>query len=218
MHKPLFNNLLTIAESRQTKDDPSHDFEHIRRVTNLAIKIANSVNADLDIVIPAALFHDTVVYKKNSLKSKNEANESADVAEQILMDIEEYPKDKIEKVKICIKECSFSKGIIPELLESKVLQDADRLEATGALAIMRTFASAGHMNTALYPKEDPLCEKSAVNFRSGIDLFYNRLLIVEKTMHTEFAQKLARQRTDFLKRFLEQFKIELMDADIVLDK
>jgi uncharacterized protein len=150
MNNELKDNLIKIAEERQIKDDPSHDFQHIIRVTNLATKIAESVGADLDIVIPAALFHDTVVYKKNSPESKNEAHESAEVAAVVLSSIEEYPKEKIAKVQTCIKECSFSKGINPESLESKVLQDADRLEATGAISIMRTFASNGHMNTPFY--------------------------------------------------------------------
>ena len=215
MNKVLKDNLIKIAETRQIKDDPSHDFQHVLRVLNLAVKIGKSVNADLDIVIPAALFHDTVVYKKNSSKSKNESNESSEIAEQILSDFKEYPKNKIEYVKICIKECSFSKGLKPNLIESKVLQDSDRLEATGAISIMRTFASAGQMNTPLYAKEDPLCKKSAINFRSGIDLFYNRLLVVEKTMHTKLSKKMAKKRTIFLEKFLKQFERELVESDII---
>lgn len=215
MNKHLKDNLLKIAEIRQVKDDPSHDFQHILRVLNLVIKIGKSINADLDIVIPAALFHDTVVYKKNSPESKNEANESAEIAEQILSGFKEYPKNKIEYVKICIKECSFSKGIKPNSIESKVLQDADRLEATGSISIMRTFASTGHMNMPLYAKEDPLCKKGAVKFRSGVDLFYNRLLIVEKTMHTKFAKKIAKKRTIFLKKFLKQFEEELIESGVI---
>jgi uncharacterized protein len=215
MNIALKNKLIKIAEERQVKDDPSHDFQHIVRVLNLAIKIGESVNADLDIIIPAALFHDTVVYKKNSAQSKNEAYESAEIAAEILNSIKDFSKEKTEKVKTCIKECSFSKGIKPESLESKVLQDADRLEATGAISIMRTFASTGHMNTPFYATEDPFCEKGAVNFRSGVDLFYNRLLIVEKTMHTDVAKKMARKRTEFLEKFLTQLREELVESEII---
>jgi len=215
MDNNLKKKLFLIAETHQIKNDPSHDFNHIIRVTNLATKIAKSVNADLEIIIPSALFHDIVVYKKNSPKSKKESSESAIFASNILNSFKKYPKSKIDKVKKCIEECSFSKGTNPSSLESKVLQDADRLEATGAISIMRTFASVGHMNTSLYAKEDPLCKNSLVKFRSGIDLFYNRLLIVEKTMHTKFARKLASQRTEFLKTFLNQFKKELKEDEII---
>ncbi len=215
MIKNLREKLTRIAEERQVKDDPSHDFQHVRRVLNLAVKIGKSVNADEDIVIPAALFHDTIVYKKNSPESKNEANESAEVASRILSSIEGYPKEKIAKVEICIKQCSFSKGIKPDLLESKVLQDADRLEATGVISIMRTFSSCGHMNRPLYDPLDPFCEKGTKDFRSGIDLFYQRLLVVEKTMHTELAKKMAGARTDFLEKFLKQLKKELTESDVL---
>ncbi len=208
------NKLIEIAEKRQVKDDPSHDFQHILRVTNLAIKIAESVGADLDIVIPAALFHDIVVYKKNSHESKNESFESAEMASLILNEIQEYPKNKIEMVKTCIKECSFSKGILPDSLESKVLQDADRLEATGAVSIMRTFASVGHMNTQFYNPKDPFCENGTENFR-GVDLFYNRLLVVGDKMHTELARHMAKERTEFLRAFLDHLRSELKDSNII---
>jgi uncharacterized protein len=187
------------------------------RVLNLSVKIAESVNADPDIIIPAALFHDIVVYKKNSPQSKNESNESAEVARQLLSKFKEYSEDKINKVLICIKECSFSKGIKPDLLESKVLQDADRLEATGVISIMRTFSSCGHMNRPLYDPIDPLCKQGPKDFKSGIDLFYQRLLVVEKTMHTELAKKLARKRTEFLEKFLVQFKQELAESEVISD-
>lgn len=215
MNKILKDRLISIAEGKQVKDDPSHDFQHILRVTNLAEKIAEDVGADLDIVIPAALFHDIVVYKKNSSQNKNSADESADVAAEILEQTEGYPKDKIDSVKICIKECSFSKGIMPETLESKVLQDADRLEATGAISIMRTFASTGQMNNPFYDPKDPLCKNGPVQFRSAIDLFFNRLLIVGDKMHAKIARDMAKQRTEYIKKFLKQFEDELTESGIM---
>lgn len=216
MSPELKQKLFEISESRQTKDDPSHDFQHIKRVTNMAIKIAESVGADLDIVIPAALFHDTIVYQKDTQQSKGEAQESAEIAESILNVIPDYPKQKIPAVKKCINECSFSKGIMPDTLESKVLQDADRLEATGAISIMRTFASSGQMKRPFYNTEDPFCENGANDFRAGIDLFYKRLLVVEKTMHTNLAKKVARKRTKFLEDFLVQFRDELVESGIII--
>jgi uncharacterized protein len=214
MKGDLKNKLIKIAQERQVKDDPSHDFQHIIRVLNLAEKIGRSVKADQDIIIPAALFHDTIVYRKDMPQSRNESNESADIVGEILSNISEYPQDKIKSVQTCIRQCSFSKGIIPELPESKVLQDADRLEATGAISIMRTFASSGQMGRQFYDPLDPFCKKGTVKFRSAIDLFYDRLLIVEKTMHTKLAKKMAKKRTMFLKKFLAQLKNELIESGI----
>jgi len=215
MNPKTINKLRIIAEKRQTKKDPSHDFQHILRVLNMAIKIGKNVKADLDIIIPAALFHDTVVYQKNTKESRNETDESAEIAGKILENINGYPKEKIEKTKICIRQCSFTKGITPDLLESKVLQDADLLESTGAISIMRTFSSGGQMNRPFYNEEVPFLEKSEINFPSGIGLFYRRLLIAEKRIHTKFAKKIAKRRTEFLKKFLKEFKKELTETDIL---
>ena len=104
MNKLLEEKLINLAKERQVKDDPSHDFEHIRRVFSLAKKIGENESVDLDIVIPAALFHDTVVYRKDSPESKNETEESAIATGEILQNLEEYPHDKIPHVQACIRE------------------------------------------------------------------------------------------------------------------
>ncbi len=214
MNSDLKEKLFLIA-SQKIKGDPSHDFEHIRRVTNLAGKIGLSVSADLDIVIPAALFHDVIVYKKDDPRSKNEAEESALETEKILNGIEEYPKEKIAQVRICIQQCSFSKKILPDLLEAKVLQDADRLEATGAISIMRTFTSGGQMNRSIYNPLDPFRESTEPeNFTYSFDLFYKRLLLVESMMHTDFAKVIAKRRTEFLKSFLSELREELTESGV----
>lgn len=214
MNLDLKEKLFKIAVEK-IKGDPSHDFEHIRRVTNLAEKIGQSVSADLDVIIPAALFHDVIVYAKDDPRSKNETEESALEAEKILNEMEEYPKQKITLVKTCIQQCSFSKGIMPDLLEAKVLQDADRLEATGAISIMRTFTSGGQMNRNLYNPKDPFRESSEPeNFTFSLDLFYKRLLLVEATMHTDFAKTIANRRTMFLKSFLDEFRNELTESGV----
>ncbi len=215
MEKILKEKLISIAREKQTKNDPSHDFQHVFRVFNLALQIGKKENADLDILIPAALFHDIVMYGKNHPNSKNEADESANFAEKVLKNIKDYPQPKIEKVVTCIKQCSFSKGIKPDLLESKILQDADRLEATGAISIMRTCSSGGQMNIPFYDPKDPFCAKGAVAFRSDLDLFYMRLLKVEKGMHTKFAKQIAKRRTVFLKKFLNELRLELKESKVI---
>lgn len=214
MNLNLKRKLLKITQVLQTKTDPSHDFQHILRVTNMAEIIGKKEKADMDILIPAALFHDIIVYKKNSNKSKKETLESAQKASKILRKITLFPKNKIEKVALCIEQCSFSKDTKPELLETKILQDADRLEACGAISIMRTFSSGGQMNISFYNPEDPFCEKKSEEFKSDLDLFYRRLLIVSERMHTKYAKKIAHRRTIFLKKFLAEFHKELKETKI----
>ena len=125
----------------------------------------------MDILIPAALFHDIVVYRKDQKKSKNETDESAEITSRILMNTRGYPKKKIEQVKICIKQCSFTKGIVPGLLESKILQDADLLESTGAISIMRTFSSGGQMNRSFYNQKNRWQKKMKLIFHPELAFF-----------------------------------------------
>lgn len=215
MDETIETKLISIAKEHQTKNDPSHDFNHVLRVLNLAKIIGEKEKADFDILVSAALFHDIIVYRKDDPKSKNETDESSLFAEKVLKNIRTFPKNKIYLVSDCIKQCSFSKGTSATSLESKILQDADRLEATGAISIMRTFSSGGQMNRDFYPPEDPLCKKKLERNESNLDLFFNRLLVVEKRMHTTFAKNIAKRRTHFVNQFLEQLKIELGESKII---
>lgn len=210
MNKEIKEKLIHIAKTKIKGDDTSHDFEHALRVLATAERIAKEEKADLDIIIPAALFHDLVIYPKNHPDKHKSQEESAESAEKILNEINNFPKDKIEKVKICILECSFSKGIVPKLLESKILQDADGLEATGAISIMRTYSSTGMMKRPFYHSQDPFCEnRQPDDMKFALDLFYTRLLKVGERMHTKTAKEIAKRRTHFLNEFLKELKLEL---------
>jgi uncharacterized protein len=213
MNADLRTQLINTATSKIGYEDPSHDITHTLRVLSTAEKIASAENVDLDIIIPAAIFHDVINYPKNDPKSKLSSTESADYAETILLEISDYPKEKIEAVKTAITSCSFSKGIVPEQLEAKILQDADRLEATGAISIMRTFASTGKMGRPFYHTEDPFCEsRTPDDLKYAVDLFYTRLLKVGEQMHTSTAKVIANRRTEFLNSFLSELEQELDES------
>lgn len=210
MNYQIKKQLLTIAKEKIPSHDVSHDFEHALRVSSNAEKIAKNEGGDLDIIIPAALFHDLIVYPKNSKHTHKSQEDSAKAAEKILISLPYFPKEKIEKVKTCILECSFNKGIIPKLLDSKILQDADSLEATGAISIMRTYSSTGQMKRPFYNPKDPFCQKRKPDPNNfALDLFYMRLLKVLERTHTKTAKKIALRRTKFLHNFLKELKLEL---------
>lgn len=210
MNKTLRQQLITIAKEKISSIDVSHDYNHAMQVLSNAEMIAKQENGDLDILVPAALFHDIIVYPKNSVNKLKSQDDSAKAAEAILKTFENYPQQKIQEVATCIKECSFSQGIVPSTLSSKILQDADRLESTGAISIMRTFSSSGQMQRPLYDLSDPFCKKREPgNICFGIDLFYARLLKVVKRMNTKTAKKIAKRRTTFLKIFLKELDLEL---------
>ena len=208
----LKTKLIEIAKKRISKDDVSHDFQHTYRVLLNAERIAKIEGGDLDIIIPAALFHDIIVYPKNSeLDKKFKSQEdSAKEAKKILNSIEEYPKYKIDKVARAIKDCSFSRGILPEFIESKILQDADKLESTGLISIMRTYSSAGQMKKPFYNPKDPFCiKRKPDNEKYALDLFYTRLLLAKERMHTQTAKKMAIKKHEALINFLKGLKEEL---------
>jgi len=210
MDDVLKDKLVALASDKIMNKDTSHDFRHALRVLANAEMIAGYEKADMDIVVPAALFHDMVVYPKNSPKSKKSADESAEKAQKILTKINSFPREKIKDVCDAIRTCSFSKGIVPSTIEAKILQDADGLEATGAVSVMRTFSSTGQMKRLFYALEDPFCRKRKPDdLKYAIDLFYTRLLKVAGRMHTKSARKIAERRTVFLREFLKEIRLEL---------
>jgi len=202
--------VLSRARELIGNKDPSHDYYHSVRVLSNAEGIAAVEGGDLEIIIPGAGMHDSVTYPKDDSRSKGAVYESADAAEDLLREISGYNFLKIPSVRTCIIEHSYSGGVRPELLESKIVQDADRLEATGAISIMRTFSSAGQMRKPFYDDSDPFCESRAPEpFEYALDLFYDRLLRVGNLMNTETGKRMAEERTTFLYSFLEQLRREL---------
>jgi uncharacterized protein len=205
-------HLIGLAREYIATGDVSHDVNHALRVLANAEHIATVEGGDLDIIIPAALFHDLVVYPKNDPRSDKSAVHSAMYARPLLFYVDDYPQQKIIRVQQAIVDHSYGNGIRPSMLESKIVQDADRLEATGAITIMRVFASTGQMKREFYSREDPFCETRKPDPRTyALDLFYERLLKVEERMNTNTGREMAKDRTQFLYQFLEQLKSELHD-------
>src|SRR5919197_2015014 len=138
---------------------PAHDFQHILRVYKNAEMISKQEEyVDLDIILAAALLHDLVVYPKGSSKTINSPDDSAEIAKKILLEYKNYPREKIEKVADALRTHSYSKRLVPQTLEGKILQDADRLDAIGAIGIARTFSVGGSENRSLYNLTDPFYE------------------------------------------------------------
>ena len=208
MNPNLESLLIKLARERAPKDDLSHDFLHVLRVLRMAKRVAKEYGADLDVIVPAALFHDIVMYPKNDPRSKRAAEESAEVAEEVLSAVEGYPKDKIPKVKEAIASHSYGHGKAPESLEAKILYDADKLEATGAIAIARVFASSQQMLRSFYEEKDPLAQHRERSRAYALD-FLQELLEINNTLHTPLAKQIAERRRAFLKAFLDEFKQEL---------
>ena len=111
----------------------------------------------MEILLLAVLLLDLVVYPKGSIKSSKSSDESADLAENILQSYG-YPQDKINQICYCIRVHSYSNRLVPASLEGRILQDADRLDALGAIGIARTFSIGGSEGRTFYNTDDPLLQ------------------------------------------------------------
>ena len=130
-------HVITIMDN-----DPAHDFEHVMRVYNNAQKIAKKEKANQKLVLTASLLHDIVSYPKSSKRSKFSSIDSAKKSKIILKNYD-FSEEEIIIISNAIRDHSFSQNKIPETLEGKILQDADRLDALGAIGIARVFATSG---------------------------------------------------------------------------
>ena len=192
---------------------PAHDFQHILRVYKNAEMISKQEEyVDLDIILAAALLHDLVVYPKGSSKTINSPDYSAEIAKKILLEYKNYPREKIEKVADAIRTHSYSKKLAPSTLEGKILQDADRLDAIGAIGIARTFSVGGSENRSLYNPTDAFCEseRQLDDTQWTLDHIKKKLMILKNSMHTKTAKKIAEERTEFMELFVNQLRKEIL--------
>mgnify|MGYP001278598269 CR=1 FL=1 len=190
-------------------NDPAHDFDHIMRVYANAEKIAKKEKADKKLVLSAALLHDIVSYPKSSKRAKFSSIDSAKKSKIILKKYG-FSEKEIIIVSDAIEDHSFSQNKTPETLEGKILQDADRLDALGAIGIARVFGTSGSLNRPFYNINDPFCtERSPDDNLWAVDHFFNKLLKLESLMNTKSGKIEAKKRTRVLKEFLKQLKTEI---------
>ncbi len=198
------NEIIKIMDN-----DPAHDFDHIMRVYTNAKKIVKEEKADEKLVLSAALLHDIVSYPKSSKRSKFSSIDSAKKSKIILKKYG-FSEKEITIVSDAIKDHSFSQNKIPETLEGKILQDADRLDALGAIGIARVFATSGSLNRSFYNIDDPFCTKrNPDDDLWAVDHFFNKLLKLESLMNTRSGKIEAKKRTNVLQEFLKQLKDEI---------
>ena len=191
--------------------DGSHDLHHARRVLRNAKEIAERENADADLrqLTAAAYLHDLINLAKNSPQRTQASRLSAEAAAPILRELDFEERD-IEAIQHIITTHSFSADIPPETVEAKILQDADRMEALGALGIARTFYVAGKLNSALFDGDDPFAaDRELDDSRFAIDHFKAKLLGLAETMQTTAGKELAEERTTAMRRYLDELADEI---------
>jgi uncharacterized protein len=161
--------------SLHSHTDGAHDLGHLRRVWKTALHLHNmdAGKSDALVLMAACFFHDLVSLAKNDPQRALSSRYSATATATLLNDhLDGFPKDKIDGVCHAIEAHSFSAGIMPETDDAKIVQDADRMEALGAIGIARTFYTGGRMNSLLFNEEDPLAVHRALNdTRYALDHF-----------------------------------------------
>ena len=189
--------------------DTAHDEGHVRRVVASAKKLAAAEGADLAVVLPAAWLHDCIVIAKNSPQRASASKLAANQAGAFLREAG-YPAEHIPAVEHAIFAHSFSAGVAPQTIEAKVVQDADRLEALGAIGIARTLITGGANGTPFYDFSEPFPITRVADDRTNIiDHFFTKLLTIADRMQTDPPRAAARQRAGFLKQFLTQLGSEI---------
>ena len=134
--------------------DPAHDITHVKRVVQNTLMLTQTENGNTAISLPAAWLHDCVSVAKSSPLRKQASKLAADEGVRFLESIN-YPEDLLAPIYHAIEAHSFSANIATKTLEARIVQDADRLEALGAIGIARCLLTGGSMGTPLYEPSDP---------------------------------------------------------------
>nr|WP_026339370.1 HD domain-containing protein [Psychromonas ossibalaenae] len=197
----------------EMKTDLAHDFEHVLRVVKTAKGLCLHENAVSEIVIPAAWLHDCFSFAKDHPDRRNGSKYAADKAVEFLRSIS-YPEQYFEGVHHAVAAHSFSADITPLTIEAQIVQDADRLDALGAVGISRCIQVSTALHRPLYQADDPFCRlREPDDAQYTIDHFYKKLLLIADTVNTESAKVEARKRTLFMQDFLTQLKQEISLVD-----
>ncbi len=189
--------------------DPAHDINHIERVVASAKAFAIQEGASLDIVIPAAWLHDCVSLPKNHPDRHLGSQFAAKQAITYLKSIN-YPERFYADIEHAIEAHSYSANIDIKTIEAAVVQDADRIDALGAIGIARCIQVGTTFGANLYSNDDPFCEHRQYDDKHfSVDHFYNKLFKLKDTMNTKTAEKEAQIRTEYMKDFLVQLQNEI---------
>ena len=197
-----------FVEQKLAGDGSGHDWWHIYRVWNLAKNIAAQEGANSLIVELSALLHDIADWKFHD----GDDTKGPQMAEQFLLE-NKVARELINPVVEIVATISYKGAGVAtpmQTLEGKVVQDADRLDAIGAMGIARTFAYGGHKNRLMYhPDEKPVMHQSFAEYKKNtghtINHFYEKLLLLKDRMNTGSAKQMAEGRHQFMQSYLDQF-------------
>lgn len=198
------------AITRIWQSDAAHDLGHLRRVWRMSRQIAlDEAGADLEILQAAAYFHDAVNLPKNSPDRARASTLSADLAVRVLPDLG-FPALKLPALHHAIAAHSFSANIPCTTIEAKILQDADRLEALGAIGLVRTFLVSGAMGGAGFDADDPMALTRPLDDKAyALDHLETKLFGLVERMNTATGRAMAAERAEWMGSFRTRLLSEI---------
>jgi len=215
--------LLEIVE-KELSGDSSHTVDHIQRVWRTAVQIAaEEKDVNLDVLKPAILLHDIARIKEDTDKSGkiDHALLGAEIAEEILKQMQ-YPEETIRKVKHCIETHRFRSEREPVSIEAKILYDADKVDAMGAIGVARFYMIAGRYREQLYsfvPVEQYTAENIVGGKANGRikeiskhtpNLEFEKMRDIFGKLHTAKAREIAGERVKYMEEFFKRIRSEIV--------
>ena len=205
----------------------AHNLDHVMRVYKLCVLLSKyEKDVDMEILAPAALLHDIARVKESSDKTgkTDHAVVGSEMAEKILQELS-YEDEKIERIKHCIIAHRFRTGNEPKTIEAKILFDADKLDAIGAIGISRSFMLAGQFNQRIFDEQsnEKYLSQNAVENGRLKDVSKHSPLIeyelkfkkIPDKLYTDKAKEIGTQRLIFMKSFFNRLNLEMNSEELV---
>ena len=201
--------MITVEKAREYYEgaDAIHDFDHVQRVLTTAERLAREENADWEIVRTATLLHD-VARGHGDRMAEDHARAGAEIARQLLSG---HPAEKVEAVAHAVAAHRFRAGPAPQTIEAKVLHDADKLDAIGAIGVARAFAFGGFEGQRLWADVPPGYQESQATRleHTPVHEFHMKLSKIKDRLLTPSARRLAEERHTFMVAYFEQLDREV---------
>ena len=207
----IFEQAVNRELENQAKPDSAHDMSHLQRVWKHCDWINREDGLDVEplVLLAAAYFHDIVNVPKDSSERSQASRLAAQRAKVILGELS-FPETCLEETLDAIRCHSFSAQLQAKSTAARIVQDADRLEALGALGIARVFYVAGQMNSKLFDPVDPFANERELDDRQyALDHFFVKLLKIKSSMNTDAGRRRAGELTSRLENFMADLGKEL---------
>lgn len=201
--------LISLVKPYYQSPDPAHDWPHIGRVIATAKKLCVGEAVNEEYVLAAVYCHDLINLPKNHPDRSKASTMAAEKAQELL-NLCDYQAHEIEIIKKAVVEHSFSKGLKPSSREAAIVQDADRLDALGAIGVLRCAAVNTQMQSSFYDPFDPLAESRELNDKDFmLDHYFVKLFKLPGMMNTEAARIEGEKRVLIMKEFLNNLMKEI---------